>query len=288
MREFIPESWTDPNFLPAALTLVLAAAGIVALVALFLRRHRYSGMPLPGVTAWHLDWMEISALFILVYSWELLAGPISRKILVVPENPPAGLLAWQAVLDGALLQAGMIAVFLLFSISLPFLRRPAMSTVRLSWPRAIGLGTFYFLCFIPARLALELSWMGLLKWLSGLGLPVSMDEQDIAGVLGSAPPAAFAALIVLAGVVAPIVEETVFRAGLYRFLKGRFSMWGAVFFSSVIFSGMHINLLVFPTLLLFGISLCLVYEATGSIKVPIAMHAVFNLNSILLIALRGG
>lgn len=287
MRELLPESWTDPNFLPAAYTLVLAAAGMIALLVLFLRAHRYSGVRKPGVAAWNLDWLEIGALFLLVYTWGLLAGAVSRKILVLPENPPSDQLAWQAVLDSALLQGGMIAIFLFFSLSLPFSRRPAMSSVRVPLAKAIGIGLFYFLCFIPPRLGIELGWTHLLQWLSTMGLPVAMDEQDITGTLSSAPPAAYAALLLMAGVVAPIVEESIFRAGLFRFFKGRMSPVAALVASSLIFSAMHMNLLVFPTLFFLGMALCLAYEATGSIKVPIAMHAIFNLNSILLLALRG-
>ncbi len=285
MPEFLPESWTDPGFLPAVYSLALAAAGLMALAILLYRRHRYSGYQWPGVEAWNIDWLEAGGFFLLFFSWSLLAGTVSRKVLVLPENPSDNLLAWQAVTDGAILQGGMLLLFFFFTLSLPFLRRPPLSREKLGWKSALGTGFLYFLAFIPVRFAVELAWTGLLGQLAKMGVSVPMQEQDIAGNFASAGPLAFSALLVLAVCVAPVVEELVFRAGLYRFFKSRMAGRTAIVLASTLFALAHLNVLVFPTLFLFGAALCLAYEATGSLRVPIALHALFNLNSIVLIAL---
>ena len=90
-------------------------------------------------------------------------------------------------------------------------------------------------------------------------------------------------MTLLAIVGAPIVEELVFRGSLYRFLKFRMSKTSAVLISAGVFASIHSNLTGFFPLLILGIFLCLSYEISGNLKVPILMHAIFNLNSVFLI-----
>ena len=85
-----------------------------------------------------------------------------------------------------------------------------------------------------------------------------------------------AAVAVSAVVVAPVVEEVVFRGLIYGAAKRFGGAAGAAIFSSAFFAFIHGNV---PALgPLFGLALCLVlaYEFTGSLLVPIAMHAWFN------------
>ena len=94
---------------------------------------------------------------------------------------------------------------------------------------------------------------------------------------------AMISMTLLAIVGAPIVEELVFRGSLYRFLKFRMSKTSAVLISAGVFASIHSNLTGFFPLLILGIFLCLSYEISGNLKVPILMHAIFNLNSVFLI-----
>jgi uncharacterized protein len=286
MPQIIPDNWTDPHFLPTVYTLALVAIGLICLVAILVRRHRWHALKHQEAPSWTISWLDISLLFCLIVMWWLMVSPISREIMPLPDPVPADMQVWQTALDAALLQTGMAAIFVFFWLSQPFEKRPAFSISRKSSGMAISCAILYFLAFMPVRFFLEMLWQAVLHKLQDFGVPVPMDEQSVVGCFdGSAPPMAYITLIFIAGLVAPAVEELVFRAGLYRFLKGRMPRNTAIIVSAGFFAFLHFNVLVFPTLMLLGVALCLSYEATGDIKVPIFFHALFNLNSIFMIAL---
>ncbi|MFT3830163.1 MAG: CPBP family intramembrane metalloprotease [Opitutaceae bacterium] len=77
--------------------------------------------------------------------------------------------------------------------------------------------------------------------------------------------------------IAPIVEEVLCRSGLYRILKGRFSVTVAAGGSALLFALMHRSVSAFPSLFVVGILCCWIYEQTGDIRGPILFHAGGNL-----------
>jgi membrane protease YdiL (CAAX protease family) len=90
-------------------------------------------------------------------------------------------------------------------------------------------------------------------------------------------------MLVLAGVVAPVAEETIFRGYLYGVLKRYLGGVGAGLFTAALFAAMHMNVAALPALFLLAICLTLAYEATGSLLVNISMHAFFNLSMLVAI-----
>lgn len=90
-------------------------------------------------------------------------------------------------------------------------------------------------------------------------------------------------LIVLTIALAPLSEEVLFRGCLYRFLKAKTSVVPALLISGVGFSLLHQNMLGFVPLLLLGVVLAYSYELSGNIKVPILLHGIFNLNTVIII-----
>jgi membrane protease YdiL (CAAX protease family) len=90
---------------------------------------------------------------------------------------------------------------------------------------------------------------------------------------------------VLAVVIAPVVEETLFRGYLYGVLKRYLGGIGAGLLASVLFAAMHLNLAALPALFVLALCLTVAYEATGSLLVNIFMHSLFNLTSLLVIVL---
>ena len=92
-----------------------------------------------------------------------------------------------------------------------------------------------------------------------------------------------AAMVLVAGGLAPVYEEIVFRAGLYRFCRRWLGRNWALALSGAIFGAMHGNLAGFLPLAVLGALLALAYEATGSLRVPIVAHALFNLNTVAVV-----
>jgi hypothetical protein len=87
------------------------------------------------------------------------------------------------------------------------------------------------------------------------------------------------------GILAPVNEELFFRAGLYRFFKGRLKPRHALVATNLLFAAAHANLQEFLPLFVIGLLLTRAYERSGNIAVPMVFHALFNLNNIALVIL---
>lgn len=156
---------------------------------------------------------------------------------------------------------------------------PPATEVSVGAMRSLREGATVFVRLLPAVLAVGLAWGFLL---TNLGLPA--EQQDLVGVFARAEtPGAITGLLLLAVVVAPVTEELVFRAGVFRILKGRIGRWPAMAASSCLFAFLHFSWLSFAPLFCLGILFCMAYERSRNIAVPIIAHGLFNLNSILMI-----
>ena len=83
--------------------------------------------------------------------------------------------------------------------------------------------------------------------------------------------------IALAAVlIAPIWEETLFRGFIYPVVKKYTEPIFAAVFSGLVFSIVHFHVPGLLPLWALGILLALAYEWTGSLWVPIILHALFN------------
>jgi uncharacterized protein len=82
-------------------------------------------------------------------------------------------------------------------------------------------------------------------------------------------------------VAAPIVEETVFRGVIYRWLRGVLPLNVAMLASGAIFAAAHAITLLFLPLLGFGVLLAWIYERSRSLWPGVLVHALFNLVGII-------
>jgi len=76
--------------------------------------------------------------------------------------------------------------------------------------------------------------------------------------------------------IAPIGEEIIFRGILYPWAKRRFSQQVALWGTAIFFGVIHANLSSFLPLTLLAVILVGLYEYTGNLLAPIAVHFVFN------------
>jgi membrane protease YdiL (CAAX protease family) len=126
-----------------------------------------------------------------------------------------------------------------------------------------------------------LLWTKVLSGFEDLGLIEDIAQQELVTLFqGGGDPVAIGLLVIAAVVLAPIVEELIFRGCLYRFLKSQTTLLPAQIASGLLFSMIHWNLLSFLPLVIVGIFLARVYEKTGSILVAIWFHAFFNAFSL--------
>lgn len=99
----------------------------------------------------------------------------------------------------------------------------------------------------------------------------------------------FWAAFVLATVVAPVVEETVFRGMLYTALRAQMKTWPAALLSGAIFAAVHPTLPgQFLPIMALGVVLALLREKTGSLAPSMVCHAVNNAVMLTLVRVTYG
>lgn len=79
-----------------------------------------------------------------------------------------------------------------------------------------------------------------------------------------------------AGLVAPVVEEVVFRGFFYSWLRTRFGLPLSMAVSAGLFSLLHGIAILIPALFVVGLMLAWIYEKSGSLWPAIVMHSTFN------------
>ncbi|MEP2777174.1 MAG: type II CAAX endopeptidase family protein [Luteolibacter sp.] len=122
--------------------------------------------------------------------------------------------------------------------------------------------------------------VGWMDFLERLGVEQVQDtvvifqkEKDMAVVI---------LMAVAATIVAPICEEVVFRGYLYPVAKKFAGPWVAGIATALIFSAAHGSMSALLPLFVFGMVLVAIYEFTGSIWAPMAVHCLFNSATVLI------
>ena len=82
-------------------------------------------------------------------------------------------------------------------------------------------------------------------------------------------------------ILAPIVEEIVFRGILYKYLRGRYSCIVSLLIVSIVWSILHVSVIIGINTFLISIAITLVYEGTKDIRWPILAHSINNSIALL-------
>lgn len=85
---------------------------------------------------------------------------------------------------------------------------------------------------------------------------------------------------------APVAEEIFFRGFLFGSLRGRFRFLPSAAISGLVFALFHVEPLLIAVMVFVGIGLAYLYDRRGSLAVPIAAHAMFNLIGYTLIVME--
>jgi len=114
-------------------------------------------------------------------------------------------------------------------------------------------------------------------------------DQVLTGGIADTPLQVVLA-VAAAVVMAPLAEELLFRGLLHRGLRRRLPVVPATVISSVLFAVVHLDVALSQPLALVGLTLvgavmAIAYERTGSLLVPVLIHAVHNGVTILAVVL---
>lgn len=278
LRLLIPPSMpTTFPYLAGALELGLALTGALLLWRLVLSPAARTRRAPAGLVAWEVSAMEFFTFLALVLLGTFLTAAVAG--LAAKSFGLRGDAA--TVASGAAAQLGMLAGVAAYRFGVE--KRPFGP--RLAQPSLFLSGGATFLICLPLLIATAASWEFLLKQ---LGLPA--ERQDLIGMFAHADsPWLLAVMIVLAVIIAPLTEELVFRAGIFRFLRTRLPRSAALLLPALAFAALHVSwqtlqgLASFAPLVVLAIVFSLAYERTGRLGTAIVAHACFNLNTILVI-----
>jgi membrane protease YdiL (CAAX protease family) len=88
-------------------------------------------------------------------------------------------------------------------------------------------------------------------------------------------------LFVAVAILAPLLEEFLFRGLLQNSLMPHMPAWAAILLSAAIFAAVHMDVYAFPPILLLGAGFGYLYHVTGSLRVCILMHMINNGAAVL-------
>lgn len=109
--------------------------------------------------------------------------------------------------------------------------------------------------------------------------------DGVAGLVETVDPVVFLNLLIMSGVLAPILEETVFRGFLLTSLTKYMSLPKSVFLSSLIFAACHFSPRDFPQLLALGMVMGFAYARSRNLLTSITIHAVWNSTVVVMLFL---
>ncbi len=140
-------------------------------------------------------------------------------------------------------------------------------------PRQLGQGVAGYAVFIGLLFValLVLRLLGLDAFLPLAKAPTELLTE-------ARSPATLAIYLVVVAVIAPVVEEIIFRGFVYPGLRRIMPVAPAALGSALIFAGVHVSAPVggLVVIVLVGVVLACLYERTGSILPSMVAHSMYN------------
>lgn len=281
----------DPPLIVASLLILAILVSSAALWIRHIQRSRRQIVIDKGVPAWPIGWVDFGifacAMVINVFVVQNVAAVLFLSA-PMEGGAPQELTPWLAVFAVLLLQLPMLAVFYAARRFYPGHYASQLNNAELTVGVAFRQAVSLFLMCLPLIWIASLIWTYLLTALEAAGAIDAFEPQALITLFqDGGDPIAISLLVALAILLAPIVEEIVFRGCVYRFLKSQTTLLPAQILSGCVFSFMHGNLMSFVPLVIVGVFLARVYEKSGNLMVAIWFHAFFNAFSLLMLFITG-
>ena len=268
----LQKAFTQGNFWAFLIGLVsffLMVGAVYALVINLRRFLRREAKPSPIGTipvAWNLSLILPVGLLALVCANLLLSG----FALAFPERHTPPSFNVQAL--KTLLQTLIVEISLAFAIFC-FLSRRYVGIWQLglnTWRREyLRGGLWTYLSILPV-MAMVGAFLGLFR-------KTLLPEQEIYNLLMGLTSLPISLLfLVIVGLIAPLLEEIIFRGFLFGTLRNSFSPWRSMVYSSLLFAALHQSLVAFLPIFFLAMVLAYLYEKTGSLWPSIILHMVNN------------
>jgi hypothetical protein len=180
-------------------------------------------------------------------------------------------------------------VFLIFTVGVAaFVRyrglrlRSAFGFDRVPFFAVIGWACGLILAAFPIALAVNI--------LTALSLKDKAEPQALVDLFNKVVRlhdyAAIGKILLSAVIIQPVCEEFIFRGFFYGTWKRYLGPLGSGLLTCLLFAACHVSLGAFAGLFVLAVCLNIAYERTGSLLVPMLMHALFNFTSLLFICVQ--
>lgn len=226
-----------------------------------------------------LVWLAAGAAFAVGggVAFNIAAGQLALRWFA---PAPLGEIGHFEMLVGGATQLGVLAGLAhLWFWHLRAHRRPEDAPRPANVLRAVVVGARAVVTLLPVMFAVSFLWHSALE---AAGYPPE-PQPLVVYFAKTKEPLAIALMAFFAVIIAPVTEELVFRAGIFRALRGHVARSLALLLPSVFFAAIHDSFTMLPPLLALAVGLSLAYEETGHPLTPITAHALFNLNTLLLV-----
>ncbi len=156
-------------------------------------------------------------------------------------------------------------------------------------PKVLGIDkrpTFSFFYYVLVGYGVYFLFSFLLILLTQFIPGFDIDQEQVVGFdqLGSQLEyiMAFTALVILA----PIIEEAIFRGFLFSRLRKHINFWWTTFIVSIVFGLVHLQWNVGVDVFAMSVVLCFIREKTGSIWAAVGVHMVKNALAFTILFLQ--
>jgi membrane protease YdiL (CAAX protease family) len=200
---------------------------------------------------------------------------LAPALIVPPAHPHQ--IQNRDLINNALVTIGMLLAVAGFLRLRRFDLGALAGFAKISFSRAVVTGIVLLIAAYPLILLADLVTRRLVS--------NSSRKQDIVEMFNGSGSLEQRVLIITAAIsIAPLVEEFIFRLFIYGVLKRYFGRAAGIIASSLLFGAVHAHLPSFAPLAVLGACLAVSYEWSGSLLVPMAMHALFNSVNLALLA----
>jgi len=245
-----------------------------------------SGSAAPGegfgdggpLTAYVWPTKSASALLVLTLALNLVAGFAARSVLKVAWGAPIETLAVGAIL----LLSYAVQLGTLWVVA----RRHGYRLTESVGLRGVTSPVAWFGSALAAAATVRVFALLYSAFMISTGL--KLQGWDSSPMRYFAPgPLGSALLVLIVVVVAPIVEEMVFRGVVLTSIRARWGDTVAIGASSFVFAAMHISLFSFLPIFAVAVVLSALFIKSKSLWVSIACHSAFNgVGVVFLLVLR--
>ena len=267
----LQNAFTQGNFWASIIGLIsffLLVGAVYALVLNLRRflRHETNSLPLGAVpVAWNLN-LILPVGFAFVCANLLLLG-FNLTLPKTHTHPSFNIQALKALLQTLIVLTSLtFAIFYLLWRRYIGIWQLGLNTWRREYLRG---GLWAYLSILPV--------LALIGALLGLFRKTLLPEQEIYNLLMGLTSLPISLLfLIIVGLVAPLLEEIIFRGFLFGTLRNSFGPRRSMVYSSLLFAALHQSPVAFLPVFFLAMVLAYLYEKTGSLWPSIILHMVNN------------